>query len=57
VATITLKRKKDPPECQPQSSGFTRTYRGVWQWDLKKQEYRQVSGNLDKLYKWYDPYY
>jgi hypothetical protein len=57
VATITLTRKKDPPDCQPLRPGFTRTYRGVWQWDPKKQEYRQVSGNLDKLYKWYEPYY
>jgi hypothetical protein len=57
VATVTLKRKKDPPDCQPQRSGFTRTYRGIWQWDSKKQEYSQVSGNLDRLYKWYDQYY
>jgi hypothetical protein len=57
VATVTLKRKPDPPECKPRSDGFTRTYQGVWQWDPKKQEYRQVSGNLNKLYKWYDPYY
>jgi hypothetical protein len=57
VATVTLKRKTDPPQCRPRRPGFTRTYRGVWQWDPKKQRYRQVSGNLDKLYKWYDKYY
>jgi hypothetical protein len=57
VATVTLKRKKDPPDCQPRRPGFTRTYRGIWQWDPKKRGYRQVSGNLDKLYKWYEPYY
>jgi hypothetical protein len=57
VATVTLKGKKDPPECKPRRAGFTRTYQGIWQWYPKKQEYRQVSGNLDRLYKWYDPYY
>ncbi len=57
VATITLTRKKDPPDCKPRSSGFIRTYKGVWQWDPKKRGYRQISGNLDRLYKWYDPYY
>jgi hypothetical protein len=57
VATVTLKRKPDPTGCKPHSDGFTRTYQGVWQWDPKKQEYRQVSGNLDKLYKWYEKYY
>jgi hypothetical protein len=57
MTTVTLKRKADAPECKPHSSGFTRTYQGVWQWDPKKQEYSQISGNLDKLYKWYDPYY
>ena len=57
VATVTLKKKKDPPECKPRRPGFTRTYQGLWQWDPKKQEYSQVSGNLDKLYKWYEKYY
>ncbi len=57
VATVTLKRKKDPPDCQPRRPGFTRIYRGTWQWDAKKHEYRQVSGNLDELYKWYEKYY
>jgi hypothetical protein len=57
LATVTLKRQKDPPDCKPRSLGFTRTYRGVWQWDPKKREYSQVSGNLDNLYKWYDQYY
>jgi hypothetical protein len=57
VATVTLKRKADPPDCQPRRPGFTRTYQGTWQWNPQKQEYRQISGNLDKLYKWYEPYY
>jgi hypothetical protein len=57
LATVTLKRKKGPPDCQPRRLGFTRTYRGIWQWDAKKKGYRQVSGNLDKLYKWYEKYY
>jgi hypothetical protein len=57
VATVMLQRKKDPPDCERRRPGFTRTYRGVWQWNPVKQEYRQVSGNLEKLYNWYDKYY
>ena len=48
VATVLLKRDKDPPDCEHPSRGFTRTYYGVWRWDPEKQEYRQVSGNLDE---------
>ncbi len=57
VAAVTLKREPDPPECKPRHPGFTRTFRGIWQWDPAKQMYHQVSGNLDKLSKWYDKYY
>ncbi len=57
VATVLLKRDKDPPDCEHPSRGFTRTYHGVWRWDPEKQEYSQVSGNLTRLYKWYEPYY
>ena len=57
VATVILKRDKDPPDCEHPSRGFTRTYHGVWRWDPEKQEYSQVSGNLTRLYKWYEPYY
>ena len=57
VATVLLKRDQDPPDCEHPSRGFTRTYSGVWRWDPEKQEYRQVSGNLTRLYKWYEPYY
>lgn len=56
VAKLTLKMAPDPADCQPRQRGFTRSYLGVWQWD-SKQKYHQVSGNLEKLYKFYDKYY
>ncbi len=56
VAKLTLKMDPDPADCQPRQCGFTRSYLGVWQWDAK-QKYHQVSGNLEKLYKFYDKYY
>lgn len=59
VAKLTVKMEPGPKDeqCQPRQRGFTRSYRGAWQWDPAKQKYHQVSGDLDKLYKWYDKYY
>lgn len=59
VAKLTLKMEPSPKdeECQPRQRGFTRSYRGAWQWDPAKQKYHQVSGNLDQLYTFYEKYY
>jgi len=57
AVSVILQRKKDPSDCDPRRPGFTRTYGGVWRWDPNKQKYRQISGNLDKLAKWYEKYY
>lgn len=60
VAKLTLKMEPSPKneECdKTRQRGFTRSYRGAWRWDRAKQEYRQVSGDLDKLYTWYEKYY
>ena len=60
VARLTVKMEPSPQDedCDKQRQrGFTRSYQGAWQWDQAKQKYRQVSGNLDQLYKWYDKYY
>ena len=58
VAKLTVNMEPSPADedCKPRQSGFTRSYLGVWQWD-SKQNYHQVSGDLDKLYKFYDKYY
>ncbi len=59
VAKLTVKMEPSPKDddCRPRQRGFTRSYQGAWQWDLAKKKYHQVSGDLDKLYKWYDKYY
>ena len=60
VARLTVKMEPSPKDedCDKQRQrGFTRAYQGAWQWDPAKQKYHQVSGDLDKLYKWYDKYY
>jgi hypothetical protein len=57
AARLTLKMEASPADCEPKGRGFTRVYQGAWQWDPAKQKYHQVSGNLDRLYKFYDKYY
>lgn len=60
VAKLTVKMEPSPKieDCDKQRQrGFTRSYRGVWQWDPAKQKYFQFSGNLGQLYKWYEKYY
>ena len=60
VAKLTVKMEPSPKdeECDKQRQrGFTKSYQGVWRWDAAQQKYRQASGDLDKLYKWYDKYY
>jgi hypothetical protein len=60
VARLTVKMEPSPrdEDCAKQRQrGFTRSYQGAWRWDAAKQKYHQVSGDLDKLYKWYDKYY
>lgn len=57
VAKLTLHMEPSPKieDCDKQRQrGFTKSYRGVWRWDPAKKKYHQASGNLDKLYKWYD---
>ncbi|MCX5889443.1 MAG: hypothetical protein NTY36_08320 [Deltaproteobacteria bacterium] len=56
--TVTMEPSPKDEECDKQRQrGFTRSYQGTWRWDPAKQKYRQVSGDLDKLYKWYEKYY
>jgi hypothetical protein len=57
MTKLTVKMEASPADCQPRQRGFTRSYQGVWQWDPAKQKYHQVSGNLEKLYQFYDKYY
>ena len=60
AARLTVKMEPSPKDedCdQNRQNGFTRSYQGTWRWDPAKQKYQQVSGDLDKLYKWYDKYY
>jgi hypothetical protein len=59
VARLTVKMEPGPDDeqCQPRQPGFTRSYRGAWRWDPAQQKYLQVSGDLDRLYKWYEKYY
>jgi hypothetical protein len=60
VAKLTVKMEpgpQDEEQCESKQPGFTRGYRGTWRWETAKQEYLEVSGNLDQLYKWYDKYY
>ncbi len=60
VAKLTLKMEPSPQDedCDKnRQRGFTRSYQGAWRWDPAQQKFRQVSGDLDKLYKWYDKYY
>ncbi len=59
VAKLTVKMEPSPRDeaCRKPQRGFTRSYRGAWQWDKAKQKFQMVSGNLDQLYKWYDKYY
>ncbi len=57
VAKLTLTMEPGEEDCNPPEPGFTRSYQGVWQWDPAGKKYRQVSGNLDRLYKFYEKYY
>jgi hypothetical protein len=60
VAKLTVKMEPSPQieDCDKhRQRGFTKSYQGVWRWDPAQQKFRQVSGDLDQLYKWYDKYY
>ena len=60
VAKLTLRVKPAPSrdkECTEPLRDFTRSYRGVWRWNPDKKKYHQVSGDLDKLYKFYEKYH
>jgi len=58
VARLTMKVEPTPKleECGKREPGYTRSYKGVWRWDPAKQKYCQTSGNLNKLYKFYERY-
>lgn len=59
AAKLTVKMEPSPQieDCDKQRQrGFTRNYRGIWRWEAAKHKYQQASGDLDKLYKWYDNY-
>lgn len=58
VAKLTMKVEPTPKleECGKRQLGYTRSCQGVWRWDPAKQKYCQTSGNLNKLYKFYERY-
>ena len=57
AALVTLTMQPDPPDCHPRQCGYSRTFHETWRWQPAKQQYQNVSGNLNRLYKLYDKWY
>ncbi len=57
AAKVTLTMQPDPPDCHPRQRGYTCIFRETWRWQPGRQRYRDVSGNLNRLYKLYDNWY
>ena len=51
MVTIKVQKDPDPPECDKRTRPYTRYYKALYQWDVRKREYRTTSRQLEALDK------
>jgi len=57
VAAVNLKMEPNPKDCKPRITGYAKSFRAEFQWDNVKKQYREISGNLEKLVQFYEKYF
>jgi hypothetical protein len=57
VAAVNLKMESNPKECKPRITGYTKSFRAEFQWDNVKKQYKETSGNLEKLVQFYEKHF